>query len=84
MACPFARMKHVADLFLVCGDQGYGQAHPLGPAHSADAVDVVLLVVREGHVDHVGDSPDVDATGGHVRADQEPHFTILKGGWGDY
>ena len=42
-------------------------------------VDIVSLVVGEGHVNDVGHPLDVDAPGGNVRTDQKSNLHILEG-----
>lgn len=69
----------VPHLFWGSGHQGDGQPHLVRPPHAPDTVDVVLAHVRQGDVDDVGQLLDVDAPGGHVRADEEAHGAVLEG-----
>ena len=45
----------------------------------ADAMDVILDVVRQRGLDHEGQARDVDAPCRHVGADEEAHVALLKG-----
>ncbi|MCF0097427.1 hypothetical protein B0E54_06303 [Micromonospora sp. MH99] len=52
-------------------DEGHRDAGRPGPAGTADAVGVGVLVFRAVVVDHVGDACDVQSTGRHVGGDQD-------------
>ncbi len=69
----------LTDLLLDCCHQGYGQSHPICPAHPPNPVDVVLGLIRQSHVDHIRDPSDVNASRSHIRADQESNLTALSG-----
>ena len=49
-----------------------------GPTGAADPVDVVLVVLGALVVDHVGDTLDVDAAGGHVGGDQHVDLALAE------
>ena len=49
-----------------------------GPAGAANAVHVVLSVVGQIQVDHVGQLVDIDAAGRQIRGHQHPQGTALK------
>ena len=42
-------------------------------------MDVVLVPVWQGHVDHVGQAGNVDAPGCHISGNQEAHIPRLEG-----
>lgn len=44
-------------------------------------MDVVLRAVWQGHVDHKRQASNIDASGGHISADQEANVTILERLW---
>ena len=46
--------------------------------YSAHSVDVVLGAVRQRHVDHVGQTSNVDTSCCHICADQEAYVAILE------
>ena len=46
-------------------------AHAAGAAGAADTVDVVLVGVRLGIVDDMGNVDDVDTAGGHISRHQD-------------
>ena len=49
-----------------------------GPAGTADAVDIVLGIIRHVEVDDVGNGLDVEAAPGHVAADEEIDLAALE------
>ena len=53
---------------------GEGVALQPGAAGAADAVDVVLGVVRHVEIEHVRQAADVQAARRHVAAHQQPQF----------
>ena len=72
------RQESCSHLLLDCGHERDGQPHAVGPPHTPDAMDVVLLLVGKGHVDDKGNPGDVNTPGSHVGADQEPDLTVLE------
>mmetsp|Transcript_70765 Transcript_70765/g.188913 ORF Transcript_70765/g.188913 Transcript_70765/m.188913 type:complete len:412 (-) Transcript_70765:863-2098(-) len=63
---------------LARGHQRDGQAHPVRAPHAADAVDVVLGLVGQRHVDHEGQPHHVDAARPEIGADEEAHVAVLE------
>src|SRR5690606_15736398 len=63
-------------------DKGEGVADGLCPAGAADAVHVVLGLLRHVVVDDVGDARHVDAAGGDVGGDHDFVFAGLEAGEG--
>mmetsp|Transcript_19073 Transcript_19073/g.43314 ORF Transcript_19073/g.43314 Transcript_19073/m.43314 type:complete len:467 (+) Transcript_19073:122-1522(+) len=69
----------VPDLLTLRGHQRDGQAQTFSSTASPDAVNVVLNVVRQRHLDDEGQARDVDAACSHIRADHEPDVALLEG-----
>ena len=63
-------------------DEGHRDAGLAGAAGAAGAVQVGVVVVRDGVVDHVGDVVDVDAACGDIRGDQDVLLAGLERGHG--
>ena len=57
------------------GDRGPFRPCPAGPA---DAVDVILRILGQVVVDHVGDALDVQPAGGHVGRDEHGETPLLE------
>lgn len=49
-----------------------------GPARAADSVHVVLSLIGEIQVHHMGQLLDINPTGSDVGGHQHPHLTALK------
>ncbi len=63
---------------LFSGHQGDGMAAVARPAGAADAVDVVLGLVRQIEIHHMGQLMNVNAAGGDVGGDQHPQLAALE------
>ena len=63
-------------------DEGHGDAGLAGAAGTAGAVQVGVVVVGDGVVDHVGDVVDVDAACGDIRGDEDVLLAGLERGHG--
>src|SRR6185312_4723647 len=59
-------------------DEGDGVADRLGPARAPDAVHVILGILRDVVIDHVGHAGDVDAAGGDVGRDHHLVAALLE------
>lgn len=58
--------------------QADGQTHSLGATDATDPMQIVGLLVRQRRLHHERHSPDVDAAGGHVGADEKAHAARLE------
>ena len=63
---------------LFCGHQGDGVTAVASPAGATDAMDVILGLVRQVKVHHMGQLVNVDAAGGDVGGHQDPELTALE------
>ena len=59
-------------LKILCGHDGKGIADALGSSRAADAVHIILRMMRHVEIDHVADLFDVDAARGDIGGDH--HF----------
>src|SRR5438128_5665130 len=59
-------------------DEGDPVPAPPGAARAADAVDVPLVVLRRGEVDHVGDVDEIEAARGDVRRDERGRLAGME------
>src|SRR5215472_13219659 len=57
---------------------GIGTAVAPRASRAADAMHVVLGMVRYVEIEHVGEPLDVEAAGGHVAADQQADLAVLE------
>ena len=66
----------------IVGDESHCHALPLGPAGTADPVDIVLIFIGNVAVEHDVHIIHVDATGRHIGGHQHPDFPRLEAGQG--
>ena len=75
--CTYYTEEATTHLFFDFGNDRYRQAHPLCSSDTPDTMNIVLFVIWQCHIDHIGDTCDVDAASSYVSADEKSGRAIL-------
>ena len=75
--CTYYTEEATTHLFFDFGNDRYRQAHPLCSSDTPDTMNIVLFVIWQCHIDHIGDTCDVDAASCYISADEKSGRAIL-------